>query len=790
MMHYADMVADYLVSLPFPALLIVKSSLVLIVGAIIAILFHRSAAAMRYAVWALALTAIIVLPFGMLATPPWGVRIAKAPEVVNNRSTDPVVNISGDATTITNIIDSTAPATAPIDLTSQQKLLLLWLAGSVLLLGRMVVARISLARLTRKSNRLDDADWTRMLLRESYRLGVQRPVRLFASDRVSTPLAAGVTEPFIILPSSASEWTDEHKEIVLRHELSHIVRGDALVCLLSGIACAIYWFNPLVWIASRKLRAEQERACDDSVITLGTPPVEYASHLLEVARSARNIGMSSFVSVAMARPSQLEGRLLAVLHNRRRNSLTRTRSAGAVMVALLLVLAVSALRPMRAESALIVASQTAPVFVTASRPEPVHEAPHADSTVSGEVKVESGGTLVLDLKTGAGVTIRGTSENRVRVYGKLSGSDWRNTSFSVKGNERDAFVTMDYFRHSGSTSSSHSLNITVPRRFNVRIQSAGGEISIRDLEGSFTGSTGGGEITIENARGRAELTTGGGEITVEDSHLTGSVSTGGGEVLIQNVTGGLNGSSGTGNVLYGGVNARERGSPLGDRDVCCGETVTVSGSVKGDVGRGVTANSIARVKGDATAGVTGTVRADVTFSRSEDGVTRASDGKYYISKSGGSVSISDAPNGATIRTGGGEIRIGRTNGDVYASTGGGDVTIASADGAVEIVTGAGDVEISVSESGHPMKIDSGNGTITLILPRNMSADLDLETAYTRNHGPTRIRGDWSVSTTETDRYDSTMGTPRRYVRTQQSIGGGGPRIRVKTVNGDIVLKRR
>ena len=791
MMQYAQLVADYLVALPFPALLIVKSSLVLIVGAVIAILLHRSAASMRYAVWALALTAIVVLPFGMLATPPWGGPIAKAPSVENNQSTEPVVNISGDATTITNIIDSTAPETASIDLTSEQKLLLLWLAGSVLLLGRMVVARISLARLTRKSNPLDDADWTRMLHRESSRLGVQRHVRLFASDRVSTPLAAGVTEAFIILPSSASEWTDEHKEVVLRHELSHIARGDALVCVLSGIACAIYWFNPLVWIASRKLRAEQERACDDSVITLGTPPVEYASHLLEVARSARNIGMSSFVSVAMARPSQLEGRLLAVLNSRRRNALTRTRSAGAVMVALLLVLAVSALRPMRAESAVIVASQTAPVFVTASRPEPAHETVRSDSTVYGDVRVESGGTLVLDLKTGAGVTIRGTNENRVHVEGTLGGRDWRNTSFTVNGNGRDAFVTMDYLYRTRNYSSSHSMRITVPRRFNVRIQSAGGEITIRDVEGSFTGGTGGGEIDMANVRGNARLTTGGGTVTVQNSNLSGSVSTGGGGVLIQNVTGGLNGSSGTGDVLYGGLNARERGSPPGDRDVCCGETVTVSGGVKGDVGRGVTVNPIGGVKGDVRGGVTGTVAGDVTFSEANaDGIRTAGDGKYYISKSGGSVSIGAAPNGATIRTGGGEIRIGKSNGDVYASTGGGDVTIASADGAVEIVTGAGDVEINVTESGHPIKIDSGNGTITLILPRNISADLDIETAYTRNHGPTRIRGDWSVSTTETDRYESIAGTPRRYVRAQQSIGGGGPRIRVKTVNGDIVLKRR
>ena len=109
---------------------------------------------------------------------------------------------------------------------------------------------------------------------------------------------------------------------------------------------------------------------------------------------------------------------------------------------------------------------------------------------------------------------------------------------------------------------------------------------------------------------------------------------------------------------------------------------------------------------------------------------------------------------------------------------------------MEISTGAGDVEINITESGHPVRIGSGSGTVTLIVPRGMSADLDLETAYTRNHGPTRIRGDWSLATTETTGWDTREGTARRYVRSEQSIGGGGPRIRVRTVNGDIIIKRR
>ena len=87
---------------------------------------------------------------------------------------------------------------------------------------------------------------------------------------------------------------------MLRHELAHIARGDALSQLVAGFVCALYWFHPLVWIAERRLRAECERACDDRVVSLGTPAPEYAAHLLEVARSARSFGRP-VLSVAMAR---------------------------------------------------------------------------------------------------------------------------------------------------------------------------------------------------------------------------------------------------------------------------------------------------------------------------------------------------------------------------------------------------------------------------------------------------------------------------------------------------------
>ena len=767
MSTFADTAGSFLTSVPFPALLILKSIFVLIAGALVAFLLRAASASVRYVVWALTIAMIVALPLGMLTAPAWRVAVGQpsTPESiapVSTIATEIAPAMPAEPVAVTNTY-SDAPVTTSV---APQKTFefpeispfIIWLIGTMLVIARMIVGRISLARLAKRSGSLTGADWTSMVHRESARLGIERDVRLFQSDRVSTPLAAGFGAPFIIVPDGAEKWSVEHREVVLRHELAHIARGDAVVCLLSGIACAIYWFNPLVWLASRKLRAEQERACDDRVITLGTPAADYAAHLLEVAKSARVMGMHSFVSVAMARPSQLEGRLLAVLGKRRRAAITRSGSAFAATAAFAALMVVSAFIPVKAESKIVVASLTEypAVLVTAplpeSAPEENPEESSPDSSVWGDVVVQSGGTLTLDLRTGAGVDIRGTDEEHVRVQGTLGGRDWRDTDFAIFGDSTNARIRLAFKNPERSQSSSHRLTITVPRRFNVRIESSGGDIVLRDVEGTFTGHTGGGQIRIDDVTGRASLTTGGGSIEVRDSHLSGSVTTGGGAVVIDNVTGGLNGSSGSGGVTYGSVSAAGAGKSSS-------RGVTINNVIPGAVGSGK--------------------------------IRTASGDDYYVRKSGGDIRIAEAPNGASVGTGGGHVTIGRSNGDVSATTGGGDMTVGPVNGAVELTTGAGDVRVTVTSTNKPINIASGNGTITLILPEGMSANLDLETAFTRHHrGETRIQSDWPVSTTVTSNWDNAMGTPRRYVRTRSAIGGGGPTIRVRTVNGNIIIRRR
>jgi len=100
----------------------------------------------------------------------------------------------------------------------------------------------------------------------------------------------------------------------LSHELAHISRGDWVVQLGAELLRAVYWFNPLLWLACRRLRLESEHACDDEVMRRGVPGTDYATHLIDLARALNMQRHMWFPAPAMARPSSLERRVRAMLN--------------------------------------------------------------------------------------------------------------------------------------------------------------------------------------------------------------------------------------------------------------------------------------------------------------------------------------------------------------------------------------------------------------------------------------------------------------------------------------------
>jgi beta-lactamase regulating signal transducer with metallopeptidase domain len=225
----------------------------------------------------------------------------------------------------------------------------IWLAGVLLLLFRLLVGLTATKGLTRGAREFKDPKLMKLFSSLLSDLQVKGRVRLLRSERTLMPVVCGVLRPVVLLPAGAEDWSEERQKVVLLHELTHVTRRDCLTQLLAQMACAFYWFNPLVWHAARRLRIEREQACDDYVLRIGTKPSDYAHHLLEIARYLQEhpvFQWSQATTVAMARQSQLEGRLLAILsHEGTRRAMSQLTSAGLCALMLVLFLSLAVVRP-------------------------------------------------------------------------------------------------------------------------------------------------------------------------------------------------------------------------------------------------------------------------------------------------------------------------------------------------------------------------------------------------------------------------------------------------------------
>lgn len=361
-----------------PALLelFVRGALLLSVAAVAAWLLRGASASVRHLVWASALWALLVLPVASQFVPEVALRIlpSSAPHETSVASVtatpvgtaDPAplppdaaaaVDVVEDRATVDPPRSANAPAAAPLEIESSAgaagtswswrgAAVAVWAIVALVLLAEMGRSRLRLRRLAGSAWRIHDPAWWRAAARIGHALGLRRSVLLLANTQTRVPLTWGTREPIVLLPADASRWSAERREAVLVHELAHVARGDARGHDIARVAAALFWANPLVWIAMRMMRAERERACDDLVLSTGTRASSYAGDLLQIALTLGGRTEASAAALAMARPSELEGRLLAILDPRvPRRPAGRAARVSASVFALLLLLPLAALRP-------------------------------------------------------------------------------------------------------------------------------------------------------------------------------------------------------------------------------------------------------------------------------------------------------------------------------------------------------------------------------------------------------------------------------------------------------------
>jgi beta-lactamase regulating signal transducer with metallopeptidase domain len=304
-----------------PALLvalILKPALILFGAAGLASALRRRSAAARHAVWTGAILATLLLPLLGLVLP--RVRIAAPLAWVSAPETAPrQVGPAPSLGEIEPMPATTASEARALDVAGQTRRLglaffALWILGVVLLSARRIGAERRARAMLRRARPPSDG-LTRRLSGLPAALPMRRPVEIRVSDETASPAVAGALRPVVLLPASAESWTDADLAAVLVHELGHVARRDCLLNLLADLAGILYWCNPLVRRGVRCMRVESERACDDRVVRTGSEPGRYAQLLLTVAHEHRSRAFDGPLT-AMARPHELESRLLAVLDGR------------------------------------------------------------------------------------------------------------------------------------------------------------------------------------------------------------------------------------------------------------------------------------------------------------------------------------------------------------------------------------------------------------------------------------------------------------------------------------------
>ena len=345
----------------------VKATVLLVLAAVVTVFLRRSPASLRHLVWTLACGGVLALPLASALLPNW--RLAAWPRLdvpvafdaeqlapqaseQDPKPAPPVVPTAHATIPPTSAAGETEPVRWRLTPDWTTLVVPVWLSGvgAVLILLAVGMARIMwLDRVTRT---VEDEAWLILVDELALELGLTRHVRLLQATGPAMPMTWGIRRPAILLPAEADSWTAERRRDVLLHELAHVKRHDFLIQLVARIACAVYWFHPMVWLAATRLREERERACDDHVLRAGATPSAYASHLLEIARGLRAARATSLASVAMARPAQLATRLIDVLDTRRcRDTLSARAALPAWLAAIAVVVPLAAAAPRVAEPA-------------------------------------------------------------------------------------------------------------------------------------------------------------------------------------------------------------------------------------------------------------------------------------------------------------------------------------------------------------------------------------------------------------------------------------------------------
>lgn len=361
----------------------------------------------------------------------------------------------------------------------------------------------------------------------------------------------------------------------------------------------------------------------------------------------------------------------------------------------------------------------------------------AQSDSKREKSFSVGKSSSLDVSVSGGdVVVKTWEKNEINVVvDGLDSEDLEYVKMSQSGDE----VRVTYRPRWGSHGGGRFL-MTVPTQCKVELRTSGGDIELQgNLLADARGSTSGGNITIERVKGTVAMSTSGGDVKTGDIDGKADLRTSGGNITLASVNGEATISTSGGDIRIEKVgkklDARTSG---GDIDV-------------GDIG------------GDAN-----------------------------LSTAGGDVRVGKVSGNAYLKTAGGDVVLKGASGTVEAKTAGGDIDLKDITGSINAKTAGGNIVAELNPSGKgESELESSGGDIRLYLPASAKATIEAVIRLRYDWGSSRrnkydIKSDFKAETYDKrgDREDGDE------IRATYKINGGGESIYLKTVNGNIDIRKK
>lgn len=287
---------------------------------------HKLSAGWKHLIWFLAivtpLLGFAVLASGFVVHLPW-LPAASASSV--SPATIPL-----DSHPVP--VDTVAPLTMKSPASSVPVIPMVWVLGCGLWLAGLILAHLRVRSLLRDSAPFSPDHPALMLF--------DHPTARLVVFDTQVPFCYGLVRPVIVLPQTSLHWSAEKLRACLLHEQAHLRRGDLWTLALSQLACAVFWFNPLVWIAARKIRQFSEVAADDLVISGQMSASDFSHHLLKIAEELRD-GWLPPTALSAARPGSLRDRLTNLLDEKASRTAPRKAATAVLSFTLAALLIVS-----------------------------------------------------------------------------------------------------------------------------------------------------------------------------------------------------------------------------------------------------------------------------------------------------------------------------------------------------------------------------------------------------------------------------------------------------------------